>query len=228
MNDRPIIFSGMMIRALLAHHKRMTRRILKPQPDTFVRDDGKECDVGVMHIADEPHARITVGRVITRQKSPYAIGDCLWVRETVACGACASSKPSHWAPSFWRREQGTSKNPNGIWYAADGLSPERLITDRGRWRPAIHMPRWCSRLTLVVTGVKIERLQNISEEDAEAEGAEPILVPPDGGSCPHIEGFIELWESIHGTGSWDKNPFVVAPTFEVHHCNIDKLTKAAA
>ncbi len=82
--------------------------------------------------------------------------------------------------------------------------------DRGGllWRPSIHMPRAASRITLEITGVRVEKLQEISEADAMAEGATPVLVPPDGGSAPHVEGFRVLWESINGAGSWDANPWV--------------------
>lgn len=69
-------------------------------------------------------------------------------------------------------------------------------------------PLMFPRINLEITDLSVERLQDISEADAMAEGANPMLVPPDGGSCPHIEGFRDLWESIYGVGSWDANPWV--------------------
>src|SRR3546814_22997 len=121
------------------------------------------------------------------------------------------SKPSHWPPSFWRREQGSPANPNGLWYRADGLDPERPITGRGKWVPGIHMPRWASRMTLRVTEVRVQRLQDVTDEDAIAEG---ILRDPATGSwlgAPGagvggatrlyvipIHAFRDLWESLHG------------------------------
>jgi hypothetical protein len=168
-----------------------------------------------------------------RLRPKVQIGDRMWVRETVACGACAPSPPSTWSPSFWRREQGTPDNPNGLWYAADGLAPRSPITDRGRWVPSIHMPRWASRITDVVTAVKIERLQDISDIDVIAEG----VVAFQSGSTPmfgiHVEGgyehagltpretFMNLWCALHGPAAWNANPFVVATTFRVIRANID-------
>lgn len=82
------------------------------------------------------------------------------------------------------------------------------------WRPSIFMPRWASRITLEVVDVRSERLNDISEADAIAEGAEPLLVPPDGGSWPHYEGYRALWESINGPGTWAQNPLVWVTTFK--------------
>jgi hypothetical protein len=76
------------------------------------------------------------------------------------------------------------------------------------------MPRWASRITLKVTGVKVERLQEISEEDAKAEGVKrPVKVCDDDGTS-YTDGFGDLWESIHGPGAWEKNPWVAAISFE--------------
>lgn len=110
--------------------------------------------------------------------------------------------------------------------------------------PCIHMPRWASRLTLVVTATKIEKLQSMSEEDAKAEGIGRIW--PVGYSCDtgpnhftiSIDGasysrptaagtFRMLWETLHGDDAWDANPEVVALTFEVHKANIDRMKEAA-
>jgi hypothetical protein len=130
----------------------------------------------------------------------YAKGDRLWVRETVACGAS----------SFWRREQGSPNNHNGLWYAADGLSPASPITERGRWVPSIHMPRWASRLTLIVTGTKVERLWSLSTADERAEGFRNDDLK-----------FSEFWGELHGAGAWDKNPEVEVVSFRVIRANID-------
>jgi hypothetical protein len=155
----------------------------------------------------------------------FGVDDRLWVRETVACGACALGKPSLWSPSFWRREQGTPENPNGIWYAADQLAPAAPITERGRWVPAIHMPRWCSRLTLVVADVKVERLQDISEADAKAEGVDAIsMADVRRQAAWSARGdFAQLWNNINGPNAWDENPYVVAVSFDVTKANIDRL-----
>lgn len=228
MSERPIIFSGPMVRAILDGRKTQTRRMLKLPTKTYsggpIYEHPKMGGWAVTthggggsfrfgrngEKIPEPerpgiwHQTTGVGVV-----APYEVGDVLWVRETVACGACAPGKPSHWAPSFWRREQGTPANPNGLWYQADGLSPERPITDRGRWVPSIHMPRWASRITLKVTGVKVERLNDISPTDAEEEGVKCDMSPR-----TFVDHYRNLWERIHGPGSWEANPWIVAISFE--------------
>lgn len=82
---------------------------------------------------------------------------------------------------------------------------------------------WASRLTLRVTDVRVQRVQDISEGDAMAEGVGPILVPPDGGGVPHVEGFHELWNSINGPDAWARNDWVWAVSFEVIHKNVDHV-----
>lgn len=228
MTDRPILFSGSMVQALLAGRKTQTRRVIPRAPMEADYEAHRGEDGVWRFLAEGPDV---FGR--ERAQLSYDVGDRLWVRETVACGACAGGPPSHWAPSFWRREQGTPANPNGLWYRADDLAPERPITERGRWVPGIHMPRWASRLTLLVTDVRVERLPMISEADAQAEGATP---PPEGhfgdGYCDNYRSsFCDLWDSLNdarGFG-WTSNPWVVAVTFAVHSANIDvlRLKKAA-
>ena len=137
-NERPILFSGPMVRAILAGAKTQTRRILKPQPHLLGGYDGGGCWIGKGH-----HLR-------------WAVGDRLWVRET-------------WSPEHKWASTKPSEIPNGddIWYWADG-NPED--GDWAKPKPSIYMPRWASRITLDVTGVRVERLQDISEADAIAEG----------------------------------------------------------
>lgn len=106
--------------------------------------------------------------------------------------------------------------------------------DEGIWTPSIHMLRWASRLTLEITDVRVERLQDISEEDARAEGAELDTEPCDHSriSCAdigclgqtHKSGFYCIWESIY-PGDWERNPYVWVLTFKVHQQNIDALIK---
>lgn len=221
MTDRPILFSGPMIRALLDGRKTQTRRAIKPQPELFPVDDaGTHCDVGLEQFEDDPLPRIRLGRCITLQTVPYAPGDRLWVRETWAVG------------NIYDGMTAGQINPNaiplycGIRYAA---TDARLgIKDR----PSIHMPRWASRLTLIVTDVRVQRLQEISEADAEAEGAERLAMDEDGkfyqhDAGTHRIGFAGLWEHLHGAGSWDANPWVVALTFTAHHRNIDQMETEA-
>lgn len=143
-------------------------------------------------------------------------GDRLWVREA-------------WRPVH-------SADPSrGASYRAN------VGADQTLWRPSIHMPRWASRLTLVVTEARRQWLQDISEEDARAEGLlwerhtwhDPeyplcdIAWRPYAGSESRYshprDAFADLWESIHGPDAWNANPEVIALTFTVHRCNIDAM-----
>ncbi len=121
-------------------------------------------------------------------------GDRLWVRETYA-----------------RRADGL------IAYRA-GPHPWDVKHDICRWRPSIHMFRWASRLTLVVTEVRVQRLQDISHNDVTAEGASNVV--------DHENWWPRRWDILHGAGAWDENPEVVALTFTVHQCNIDSMGEA--
>lgn len=214
MIDRPILFSAPMIRAIIREienpgtGKTETRRILKPQPPkgstllALFRGDGQDRHV---------QFRDASGDVTKSQPVRFATGDRLWVREA-------------WKPhSIYDRMPPREMPPSKIFYLADdGYSPSG-----SRGRPGIHMPRWASRITLIVEDVKVERLQEISEDSAMREGAAPVLVPPDGGGAPHVEGFRDIWTAINGAASWDANPWVVAIRFRPYLCNIDQMKDAA-
>jgi hypothetical protein len=223
MSDRPIIFSAPMVRALLAGRKTQTRRLLNPQPETFMTAEG-ECKVEAVHVHGETVPRIATGLCLTAQKLRYAVGDRLYVRET-------------WKPhSTFAGMKPRDIPKSTVFYAAD----DRYAPSNTPWIPCIHMPRWASRLTLMVEAVKVERLNEISEADAIAEGVRPIqfsegpnffTVSMDGGShnAPTaVETFQMLWECLHGIGRWAENPFVVAVTFSVLRGNIDQLRAEAA
>lgn len=170
MADRPIIFSAPLVRALLAGRKTQTRRLVKPAPQTFAVD-GQPCEVALEYGEGEPWPRVRLGRVITRQEVRYRPGLRLWVRER-----CRAEEV----------EDGT----DGVRYAADGawvpIANTQDASDawgalyyyRGRGKdrignavPSIHMPRWASRITLTLTEVKLQRLHDLTDEDAVAEGA---------------------------------------------------------
>jgi hypothetical protein len=185
MKERPILFSGPMVRALLAGTKTQTRRVFKSPR----RKDG-------LQLLPDVLAKIGVGAA-----SPYGQpGDRLWVRET-------------WAVPHRYDHLGPSNIP------VKGVPTHYAATeDRGglMWRPSIHMCRWASRLTLEVTGVCVERLQDISEADAIAEGLRRTDVGawlP--GPCDHPEwAYHQLWDQINGAGSWDANPWVWVVEFK--------------
>jgi hypothetical protein len=215
MTDLPIIFSGSMVRALLQGCKTMTRRILKPQPIPF-EIDGKECDVTLTHTEGDPRPRVALGRVITRQEIRFAAGDRLWVRENFAYVGTSD-------PGFLTYQATYPDDLSGI-----GLEnvPPTLKEAGYKWMSCIHMPRKLSRLTLIVSAVKVERLQNISLQDVWAEGCEVRqfwLFGSDGPQRQKIGAAVygNLWSDLHGRESWDANPFVVAITFHIIKANID-------
>ncbi len=226
MKERGILFSRPMVRAIFDDRKTKTRRVMQPQPieeSGTIRWGSPRYDNG--DGAKYFHTR-TVSPSIMRlwvAACPYGVpGDRLWVRET-------------WYPSFKR----TATN-NGVSYpsTAEGGAPygdpgesNPGWSPHGGWKPSIFMPRWASRLTLEITDIRVERLQEISAKDAKAEGAflgrcgcatmqerarTPLETTFRQTYC-HIHGeeFHHLWDSINakrGFG-WDVNPWVWGLTF---------------
>lgn len=204
MKEHPILFSGPMILAVLGGRKTQTRRIVK-------LPDGASPNAEFHHIDKFGAAVFTDGTCV---RCPYGQqGDRLWVRETteadyelcdsaVLARYSADRKPVLYSGSADPEDEGTSI---ALWDY-----PREV-------RPSIHMPRWASRIDLEITGVRVERLQDINEKDARAEGVAASRVGPcqDGLFYSlHRDSFIELWESINGPGSWDNNPFVWCITFK--------------
>lgn len=192
MKERPILFNGPMVRALLDGSKTQTRRVVKPQPD-WVNPDAS---VGNALTVAKIGKRVGMANRICSYGQP---GSRLWVRETWAAPHAYDHLPPRMIPQDAR-----------IHYAA--------TEDRGGllWRPSIHMPRWASRITLEVTGVRVERLQEISEADAMAEGVAETAKHLQGLSAclEHCYAYQDLWESINGPGSWDENPWVWVVEFK--------------
>lgn len=200
MTERPILFSGPMVRAILEGRKTQTRRIVKPQPPQYINElHGDELSKRAPYALECNETGNIVGSGFQDDndalyKCPYGtVGDRLWVREafhkisgnTQACVYRASC------------ENGSEKNY--------------------KFTPSIHMPRWASRITLGITGVRVERLQDISEADAIAEGCEPVNPITDNdveANGPCAFGFKLLWQSIYGPDSWDENPWVWVLDFE--------------
>jgi hypothetical protein len=188
MAERPILFSAPMVRALLAGTKTQTRRVAKLNAAGRVARGGRNWH------ADDPAAVCA---------SPYGgPGDSLWVRETV--GLSAQLPVSAWQAVCADR------------FAPDGWLAYRADDPAGRWcwRPSIHMPRWASRITLRVTGVRVERMWDISEADSAAEGIPISLegtVTQEFGAGRRM--YRKLWESINGAGSWVANPPVWVVSF---------------
>lgn len=213
IDAKPIIFSGPMVRAILEGRKSMTRRVLKPQP-TYHLNGG----VWYRPFQAEPHEwHFTAGGMrYGYWKAPYAEGDTLWVREN---WRAEDSDMDHIPPNRVPRA-------SQIFYEVDGSWGKDVTV--GKLRPSIHMPRWASRITLTVGAVKVERLQDISEEDCSAEGIVGIRRPRyqmDGygvfgmdqeeASMSRFGAFEKLWQSINAKRApWDSNPWVVAYTFK--------------
>jgi len=226
MKERPILFSATMVRAILDCRKTVTRRVsglqvINAEPDRY-QFLGMVSGPGTSHTAF--HDKDTGAQVLVR--NPYGQpGDRLWVRET-----------------FWKDESGFkptlllgAKARVHLEYDADLKDHDRdeLRSTQYRCKPSIHMPRWASRITLEVTGVRVERLQDISDAQAEAEGihrlsigsgyqdrfsAEPLawadVVESDAGREDPCRAFRDLWESINGAGSWNANPWVWVVDFK--------------
>lgn len=186
MKEHPILFKDEMIRAILKGRKTQTRRVVK-LPKNHVWGsffDGQICPENDLS---------SLGYPVDELRCPYGQpGDRLFVREAFRlCAEADGIKPRDTDAAY------------RVWYEAD--APHQL--GFGKLRPSMFMPRWASRITLEMTGVRVERLQACNEVDAIAEGAPwAAFGAPQEGS--HKAGFAALWESINGPGSWDANPWV--------------------
>lgn len=197
MKERPILFSAPMVRAILEGRKSQTRRVVKLQPRT-------RADIGY-HGAGRPFIR-NPNPLRSNLACPYGEpGDRLWVREAHRLTVCACTE--------------ACRGPGHVYYEADGSGYQRVACEK--LRPGIHMHRWASRVTLEVTGVRVERLQDISEADAVAEGVESDFASPEyaaqyGALCGRQSryGYAKLWTQINGRGSWDANPWVWVVEFK--------------
>ncbi|HBM2814562.1 TPA: morphogenetic protein [Enterobacter hormaechei] len=198
MKERGMIFNGEMVRALLDGRKTQTRRPVKFP----LIDKNMGCELAGNELAGE----LAAGDY---WNSPFGKpGDRIWVRETWAeAGAGAPDL------KLYRADY-----PEHVPAHYENVPP----ADEIRWTPSIHMPRWASRLTLEITCVRVERLNSISQEDAQAEGMEltgwrPTYSDPDSGGevwTPY-DNFAQLWESIYGEESWKANPWVWVIEFKV-------------
>lgn len=208
MKERPILFSAPMVRAILAGAKTQTRRVVKQHVyGNGFHFDGREilCHNDYLPpsamLMDVKHGKIeytTSNLEGWETECPYGQpGDRLWVRET------------------WRQAYPKTEYSQGVVYRAD--APRALgmdeYSDRHKWRPSIFMPRAASRITLEVTGVRVERLQDISEADACAEGVHSTgTIGRDWMGA--TENFALLWDQINGAGSCASNPWVWVVEFK--------------
>jgi hypothetical protein len=245
MRDKPIIMSAPMVRATIREIKQPgtgkieTRRLLTPRNTRFngypwpawaktAKWDWDEAwvDPGpspagnpgpYLHL---PYAGDEGDWVGTRHRiyPMYWPGLKLWVRET-------------WKPhSLYAHLKPRDVPPSAVFYKAD----ERYAPSGTPWVPSIHMPRWASLITLTVTEVRVERLQEITEEGARAEGIDGYAstTSADGGARnigegPRLPAFVDLWNGLHSSGAWDANPWVAVIRFVPKLANIDAETPDA-
>lgn len=227
MRERPILLNAEMVRAVLDGRKAQTRRMLTPRQLKMIDAAASigECyplESGQQHENSQSYYR---------EWCPFgAVGDRLWVRETfrvhsratdVATLVYKASEQQSWTQQTHRVPIAMCNKP--------------AVVDK--WTPSIHMPRWASRITLEITGVRVERLNNISEQDAASEGVGSAVwfaakgVPEEQWTslgehgayrASHINSFASLWESIYGEESWQANPWVWVIEFK----RLDNADKA--
>lgn len=218
VKEHPILFRPEMVRAILDGRKTQTRRVVKSTRPIGACHRETRGVPGTESF--EASFAFWTERGVEKffLPCPYGQpGDRLWVKETwLTSKACDGRSPSSLRGHGWP-----------LWYVADGAvfwtgardgGPD-FVTP-GKTRVSIHMPRWASRITLEITGVRIERLKEITEADAAAEGADgpkPMLeggeIVEIGPTC-HRHGFQDLWEQLHGKDSWAANPWVWVISFK--------------
>jgi hypothetical protein len=235
MTERPILFSAPMVLAILEGRKTMTRRIVKPQPppgcsihymlgnESWIEEKSR---TPLRHIWEAWAGTLFESRPdkylcgLHEVRCPYGKpGDRLYVKET------------HWRLGKWVKD-GISKTGRQRWrfkatkgeYVRFVPPDKKPAREEHGWhkRPSLFMPRWASRITLEITDVRVERLQEISDKDAQAEGVQPWEFNPNqtltsgerAGDSPYRSGFAYLWDMINDhRATWKSNPFVWVISF---------------
>ncbi|SBW72409.1 morphogenetic protein [Klebsiella pneumoniae] len=251
MKERGMIFNSEMVRAILSNRKKQTRRIMKVQPESnqlgllLITDSTRHSDIGKYHWAE---SNATGNHVRSKLfSSPFgAVGERIWVRETWATlgnedgcyvdwedNLCKGDERS--AARIYRASCEQRPGDYGLWSIPDDAYWKPHTKEHkfeGAWRPSIHMPRWASRILLEITDVRVERLNAISEEDAQREGVhtevwDQTVVARNYAArdeffqfwsedMPHYvemnqlyrSSFRSLWESIYGAENWLATPWV--------------------
>jgi len=210
MNIKPILFSTPMVQANLDGNKTQTRRVIKPQP-SIKMGVGKWIKNSIVQMLGDEELVIDY----MLKHSQYSVGDILWVRETwnELNGEFAyKASPELFAKTYWFTEIKKAFNTVSL----EIPIPEKCI----KWKPSLFMPKEACRIFLKITNVQVERLQDISEDDAVKEGIEPTgnmsmfnkfyknYLPIGYTDLKQIPSFQSLWQSINGEQSWNDNPFV--------------------
>ncbi|CAI1687284.1 ASCH domain-containing protein [Serratia fonticola] len=206
MKERPVLFNGDMVRAILDGRKTQTRRVMKPQPEPcdYVDEHGKprgghswpsHIFQTMLHVEEELQNGKGDGVGLVGDACPFGdIGDRLWVRETFMdlTGTGIEANTGLYEGYAYRAD-----TPPG------SLGDETRKEYKLKWTPSLHMPRKACRLVLEITGVRVEKLRSMSQQDARAEGVIAASGPMEAGLA-----FRQLWESIYGADSWQANPWV--------------------
>lgn len=221
MNEKPILFSGEMIRAILSGKKTVTRRVVKPQPPEGFRQWGR-CINGNAAWTDHP-LQGEKGNVINVKGLYGDEGDRLWVRETFKVyptPGCSfgdfmmgrKHTIEYRADETKINLDGGSVNINGAHVDYGSIASDYNVEYYGVWRPSIFMPRWASRITLEVVSVKVERLQEITHSDAMSEGVDDTDRAAYGFPVTSyaVGNFHLLWNKINEERgySWESNPWI--------------------
>lgn len=218
--DYPVFFNDEMVRAILDGRKTQTRRVIKLSHERGMLNPvvrGRNGEIS------------SVSCRLAPTLCPFGQpGDRLWVRETWALlgnedGCCVDWNDNlckgdeKLAARIYRASCERLPGDYGLWSIPDDAYWKPHTENQkfeGAWRPSIHMPRWASRILLEITDVRVERLNSISEADAQAEGVTPAthqITPPE---AVYRVGFGDIWRSIYGEESWDADPWVWVVEFK--------------
>lgn len=211
---KPALFNTEMVRAILDGRKTETRRVVKPQPKGQLVPLPEESGwPGYFGEADTPRV----------MRPPYFVGDILYVRETWNRIRFGNGEKVPFHTKYWYRADDTSQNPDD------------------KWRPSIHMPKEAARLFGLVTGLKVQRVQDITDEEARREGAadredfrrvwnrcyaKPRPVKGEDGEIDHYESY--PWEDIHETRTYRGKPWYVIGNPWVWVIEFERITKEMA
>lgn len=195
MNEKPILFSAPMVRAILYGNKTQTRRT-----------------TGLKEINEAPDMHEFHGLIVNKKTQFLEAMFTDWRTDQAVIATCPYGRVGN---VIWVRETIEKANYGAVGYPADGtwLPNTSWVWKRDKL-PSIFMPRGLSRIDLLIKNVRVELLQDISEEDARAEGCKEKHLHGGLYSTAYSE-FSQLWESIKGAGSWDANPWCWCLTFEV-------------
>ncbi|HCF3104460.1 TPA: hypothetical protein NIB98_002928 [Pseudomonas aeruginosa] len=231
--ERPILFNEQMVRAILEGRKTVTRRAVKglqiPTEDKTTPHEGLRWSaLGQRHLRYGFNVFGSTEEECAHELARCGVcpfgkpGDRLWVREAWTIDLLAAYSTEKGYDSEYEVRYRADDAAREIHVAPGEPDPYLALYDsqRGDWRPSIHMPRWASRILLEITAVRIERLQDISEKQALAEGVElegeGVCWAGAAGTASDspVESFRLLWELINGAGSWNANPWVWVVEFK--------------